>query len=217
MQLTTNQPSPTIKFVGPQLNANSSQLSSTPKALADALMGRSLVSEPTMRPESGTEPALQWKRSDTDALDPNDEQEEKLTATIRQLLSEQVERASTAKRTKAELKTIRKQLGAELFALKEHLACAGRNGRWTGFLASVRISRSSADRYVAEHRASASPELLNGTTGAVSVATEQSVEQLVKQVAPKLLKALKTSTAITEFVDLLRLTLESSISEESVS
>ena len=97
--------------------------------------------------------------------------EAKLSGEITALWSAHQDGKATAKRTKEDLKAIRRDLGERLHAMKTLLARTGRGGQWTSYLREHKISRTTADRWSREHEESRNPGSTKRTDGAISEPT----------------------------------------------
>ena len=126
--------------------------------------------------------------------------EKTLTHRISELWGQQIEHASSLKMSKAELASLRLELAAQLFDLKNQFARTGRNGCWTPFLKSKKIPRATADRYVNRHRAAMEPAAANRLTEAIHEPTPTEVTSFLKKLTPKLRARLTTSAAVTQFL-----------------
>jgi hypothetical protein len=80
--------------------------------------------------------------------------ESQLSEEIGELWLVHIQATSTISRTKAELRTIRLDLGARLFEMKQLLSRPGRNGQWSSWLQERGISRAAADRLVIRYQQS---------------------------------------------------------------
>jgi len=118
---------------------------------------------------------------------------------IKSLWSAHQNAKGTAKHTREELSTIRRNLGQQLYALKSLLARTGRNGGWASYLRSVNIPRASAERSIKQHETSVHPET-NRTSGTIPEPTEVDVRRLVRCLLPRLCRVLTTPTSMTWFV-----------------
>ncbi len=67
---------------------------------------------------------------------------------IARLWTAQRYHAAAARRTREELKALRRSLSERLHEMKTLLVQVGRGGRWATFLRKRHIPRASADRYV---------------------------------------------------------------------
>jgi hypothetical protein len=128
-----------------------------------------------------------------------DEAERKLADQIRQLWTAHVEARGVAKRTRAELKAIREQLGERLFEMKKLLAIPGRNGGWSSFLRSEGIAKATADRLVRKHQQSIDPQP-NIVSEEVSELETEDVGRLFDSLSPRLEKSITTPNSAYEFI-----------------
>jgi hypothetical protein len=107
---------------------------------------------------------------------------------------------AAVRRTREELKTIRRDLSQKLHAMKSILARTGRGGGWAGYLRSNKLPRATADRYVLDHEAILAPPL-NRLSEAVAEPTEDEVRRFAQKLLPRLCRSLTTSNAIYFFFD----------------
>ncbi len=140
--------------------------------------------------------------TDTQCLAPAEdrESEKRLSGEITTLWSAHQDGKASAKRTRAELKTLRRDLGERLHTMKNLLARAGRGGQWTSYLRVHKISRTSADRWSREHEESLNPGPTKRTDGAISEPTEADVTKFFERLLPRLRKVLTTQQAVFDFV-----------------
>jgi hypothetical protein len=128
------------------------------------------------------------------------EAEAKLSSEIAKLWGNHKNGNAAARRTRAELKVLRLELGAKLFAMKAILVGTGREGGWAPYLRSQELPISTADRYVARHEAALAPKEEKLTTGELSTPTVEEIRQLAQKVLPKVRSALITQELVYEFV-----------------
>jgi len=125
-------------------------------------------------------------------------------ATLRQdiasLWSAHQDGKAIAKRTKAELKELRRNLGERLYQMKALLARTGRGGQWTSYLKAHRIPRTSADRWAHDHEESLNPGSTNCPSGAISTPTQGDVKKFFNRLLPQLRKVLTSQQAAFDFV-----------------
>jgi hypothetical protein len=128
------------------------------------------------------------------------EAETELTTEIMKLWGVQKDSKATARRTRAELKSLRQQLGEKLHSLKSILVGAGREGGWAPYLRGQKVPVATANRYVAEHQARISQP-------AEKLLIEQHVEptaddarKLAVKLLPTLSRTLTTQELVFEFV-----------------
>jgi hypothetical protein len=107
-----------------------------------------------------------------------------------------------ARATNVELRAIRAKLGEQLCRMKEVLAQPGRGGQWSGFLRNSKIPRATADRLVARHLQSLSPDA-KCLDDAVSELTEEEIVRLFHSMRPKLRRTLTTPQSLYCFIDVL--------------
>ena len=143
----------------------------------------------------------------------NTEAETKLTAEINKLWGDHKSGKASARRTRAELKALRQQLGAKLHTMKSILARPGRGGDWAAYLRSQKLPLSTSDKYVAEHAASLTPpeeKLLREEISEV-----EQVREAAKKLLPRLTRLLTTQKLVFEFVHELVWSLD--VAEASVT
>jgi len=128
------------------------------------------------------------------------ESEERLSSEITALWSAQKENQAVVKRTRAELKGLRRNLGERLYTMKKLLARTGRGGQWASYLKAHRIPRTSADRWAGEHEERLNPAPTNGPIGAITEPTEADVKQFFQRLLPRLQSTLTTCDATFYFV-----------------
>ena len=122
--------------------------------------------------------------------------ETKLSKEIEALWSAHQNGKATAKRTRAELKSLRRDLGERLHIMKTLLARTGRGGQWTSYLREHKISRTSADRWALEHEERLNPGSTNRTDVAISEPTEADVTKFFNRLLPQLRTVLTTQQAV---------------------
>ena len=143
------------------------------------------------------------------------ESEAKLTSEITALWSAHQDGKATAKRTRAELKELRRNLGERLRTMKNLLARTGRGGQWMGYLREQKIPRTTADRYISDHEKSLNPEPENRITGAISAPTEEDVKQFFHRLLPRLQSVLTSYDAVYYFVREMHFELSNCNSEHT--
>jgi len=127
------------------------------------------------------------------------EAERTLATDINDLWSVHLQAQNTVGTTKDELKVIRQRLGERLHEMKQLLARPGRNGQWSSFLQQQGIPRTTADRLVAGHERSLTPEA-SCTGDAIHEPTQQDVLMFFTSVWPRLAKTLTTPESIFNFI-----------------
>jgi hypothetical protein len=127
------------------------------------------------------------------------EVEQKLADEIRGLWLVHLETQTAAKKTKAELASIRQWLGKSLWCMKRLLAKQGRSGRWSEFLRSEGIAKATGDRLVRAHAQSINPEP-NIISEEFSEPTEAQAERVFAAVWPRLKRELLTPHAAYLFL-----------------
>ena len=128
----------------------------------------------------------------------NDQVITDLTLQVKDLWTKQTGQASTVKRTRAELNEIRCQLGAKLFAAKQHLARPGCKGDWNGFVRTTGLVLRTADRYAEKH--SLSLALSNNLDTVQVPLSPEAVSKLVAEMQKKLSKKLVNSETVEQFL-----------------
>jgi hypothetical protein len=128
--------------------------------------------------------------------------ESQLSEEIGELWAIHIQATSTINRTKAELLTIRLDLGSRLFEMKKLLSRPGRGGQWSSWLHDRGIARATADRLAKRHAETLVPKS-NCVTEAASEPSEQEVMRLFNSLLPKLRRTLRTPQGLYRFVDLL--------------
>jgi hypothetical protein len=76
---------------------------------------------------------------------------QRLAEEIRALWAAYADAQASAKRAKAEIKSVRARLGERLHEMKKLLAKPGRNGAWSSFLRAEGISKGTADPLARKH------------------------------------------------------------------
>jgi len=128
------------------------------------------------------------------------ESESKLSIEITTLWSAHQDGKATAKRTRADLQKLRRDLGERLHNMKTLLARTGRGGQWTSYLRVHKISRTTADRWAREHEERLNAGSTKRTDGAISEPTEADVMKFFNRILPQLRKVLTTQQAVFDFV-----------------
>lgn len=132
------------------------------------------------------------------SVQPDTIAETTLAAEIVTLWTEHRDSKANVRRTRAELKALRRDLGEKLYQLKFLLARTG--GGWASYLRSQKLPLATADRYVQEHQTRLSPpatELLNEE---LSEPTTDEIRQFAQRLLPKLCRVLTTQESVYEFV-----------------
>lgn len=111
------------------------------------------------------------------------ETEIRLGAEIDSLWSAHKDSKAAARRTREELRTLRRDLGEKLHTMKSLLALTGRSGRWAAYLRSHQLPSATVDRYVREHEAILFPQS-NRLSEALSEPSEDEVRQFVQSSCP---------------------------------
>jgi hypothetical protein len=204
-QFATAKASP----VPPAVSAHSAQHAPAAKTQAPAQSETRTIAAHTPQPNApATTPTVVDPMQDVTAettVDHNapapvpidTEAEAKLSADIVELWGVQKNGKATVRRTRAELKTLRRTLAEKLHTMKAILVRTGRGGGWASYLRSQGLALTSADRYVAEHEATlGSPEekLLTEEL------TVDEVRKLARKGLPKLCRVLTTQELVFEFI-----------------
>lgn len=137
--------------------------------------------------------------NDSTPYQPASEAEATLVTEITKLCSGHKDGKALVRHTREELKAIRQDLGAKLYAMKALLVGAGRGGGWAPFLRG-KLPLTTADRYVGEHEASLAGGGKSLPSGELAELTVDDVRQLARKMLPKVMRALTTQELIYEFV-----------------
>jgi hypothetical protein len=143
------------------------------------------------------------------------EAETKLTAEIVELWGVHRDGKATVRRTRAELKALRLELGAKLHTMKSILVRTGRGGGWAAYLRSQRLPLATADKYVVEHAASLTRPEEKLLEEELSKPTVDQVRQLAQKLLPKLCDVLTTAELVHGFIDELFWSLEAAVGRET--
>jgi len=108
-----------------------------------------------------------------------DAAEAQLAKDIGDLWAVHAQSQSLLGKTRDELKIVRANLAERLYELKSVLSCPGRSGQWSGFLASEKIPRTTADRLVSLHEKSINVDG-NRTDGATKKLSDDGIAQVAK-------------------------------------
>ena len=128
------------------------------------------------------------------------DREAEVNQQIAHLWSVQKEQAAAARRTKEELKILRRNLAERLHEMKSLLVQSGRGGRWASYLRGHKLPRATADRYVQQHEATLAPAEKKRLSEAFSAPTEEDVHRLFKKLLPNMRRVLTTQEAAFMFV-----------------
>lgn len=130
------------------------------------------------------------------------EQMDALRDKIRTLRTAEGEKRFSAKRTRAELAKIRKELSQSLHASKAVLVGCGREGKWQSFVREVNIPLSTANRLVLTFEQSLNPseKLLSEQ---LSPPIAEQIAKMVAKLQPKLTRVLTTEDSVTQFMSAL--------------
>jgi hypothetical protein len=123
-----------------------------------------------------------------------------LTAEIARLWSIHKDGKAAARRSRAELKTLRQELGQRLHDMKALIARTGRNGGWAAYLRAQRLPLATADRYVSAHEALLNPPADNLLNEELSEPLESEVRNSAQKLLPRLCRLLTTQEAVYHFV-----------------
>ena len=123
-----------------------------------------------------------------------------LTEEVSILWNEHTRIAGQKKTSTAELRLLRAKLAERLYEVKSLLSRRGRGGQWRGWLASVGIARSTADRLAERHG-----ESLGGIANVPSEAStpEEQVKALLNSMMPRLRRVLVSPEMANRFVILV--------------
>jgi hypothetical protein len=125
--------------------------------------------------------------------------EAELTQEISALWSDHVRLSANHKTTAKELRQIRAKLAERLYAIKQLLCRVGRGGQWRGWLKERHIPRSSADRFCERHAETLGIKNEIAPSGAIN-GGEDTVEQLVQTLLPRLRPKLADAQAVFKFI-----------------
>jgi hypothetical protein len=131
---------------------------------------------------------------------PNTVTESMLAAEIATLWTEHRDSKANVRRTRAELKALRRDLGEKLHQMKSLLVCTGRGGGWASYLRSQKLPLATADRYVQEHEARLSSPTTKLVNEELSEPTPDEIRQFAQKLLPKLCRVLTTQQSVYEFV-----------------
>jgi hypothetical protein len=125
------------------------------------------------------------------------EAEAKLSSEIVELWVKHKDGKTAARRTRAELKTLKLLLAKKLHRMKKLLVGTGRDGDWASFLRAQHLPVSSADRYVAQHEKTLAPPDEKLLTEELSV---EEVCKLAHKGLAKLCRVLTTQELVYAYV-----------------
>jgi hypothetical protein len=131
---------------------------------------------------------------------PNTAAEATLAAEIATLWNDHKDSKAAARRTRAELKELRRDLGEKLHQMKSLLARTGRSGGWASYLRLQKLPLATADRYVQEHEMRLSPPTAKLLNEEFSEPTPDEIRQFAQKLLPKLCRVLTTQQSVYEFV-----------------
>ncbi len=140
------------------------------------------------------------------------EAEANQTARIIELWATQKNGFAAVRRTRAQLKELRLELGASLSAMKSLLARTGRGGGWAAYLRAQKLPLTSADRLVAQHEATLTPREEKLTNGEFTV---EEARKLAQKMLPRLCRVLTTAELAYAFIDEIFWNLEASDGRET--
>jgi len=145
---------------------------------------------------------------------PDPDPEAMLSGEIKKLWLLQKDGKTAARRSRADLKALRLELGAKLHAMKALLARPGRGGNWASYLRTQKLPLATADKYVAEHAASLTPPEVMLLTEEFLEPVDQ-VRHMAQKLLPKLCRVLTTAELAFAFIDELFWNLEASDGRET--
>jgi len=134
--------------------------------------------------------------------EPPAQYETALTEQIAQLWRLHSDYKGSIKSQTENLRSLRAELGKRLAEMKGLLARPGRNGQWSTWLKERQISRATADRLVGKYERSLNPDA-NRLTESIPEPTEEEIQNLFDNVAPKLRRVLRTPVSVYRFIDLM--------------
>lgn len=154
--------------------------------------------EPEVMPVSNQpeahQPEAEPAREDSDGAT-----ETQLTAEISELWSQHTQLSGTRRMTVKELRLLRAKLAERLYAMKQLLCRVGRGGQWRGYLRAQHIPRTTADRLCERYAETLPIEAENVPTGAITE-NQDTVEQLVQTLLPRLKRTLPDTQAVFKFI-----------------
>jgi hypothetical protein len=134
------------------------------------------------------------------AAQPNTVAEATLAAEIATLWNDHKDSKAAARRTRAELKALRRDLGEKLHQLKSLLARTGRGGGWASYLRLQKLPLATADRYVQEHEIRLSPPTTKLLNEELTDPTPDEIRRFAQKLLPKLCRVLTTQESVYQFV-----------------
>jgi len=124
-----------------------------------------------------------------------------LNEEILRLWDAQKDHDAIARKTREDLKAIRRSLAERLHAMKTMLAQTGRSGRWASYLREHEIPRATADRYVRQHELTLVLSQEKRLSEAISPApTDEDVRRLFRKLQSQMQKVLTNQDAAFTFV-----------------
>jgi hypothetical protein len=110
------------------------------------------------------------------------------------------------KKTRDELAKNRRELAEALYNYKERLGGTGRDGKWAPFLRKNGISKTTADRYVQQHKGLLNPaqKLPSGEL----ILTAEQIDKLAARVSRGLAKVLVMPDSVSIFLEALQCRLK---------
>jgi hypothetical protein len=143
------------------------------------------------------------------------EAETKLTVAIVKLWGDHKDGKIAARLTRAEMRSLRLELGSKLHAMKATLVRTGRSGGWAAYLRVQKLPLATADKYVAEHAASLNSPERKLLKEELPEATIDEVRKLAKKMLTKLELVLTTAELVHGFLDELFWNLEAAEGRET--
>ena len=143
------------------------------------------------------------------------EAEAALSTEILKLWRDHKDGNASVQRTRAEMKSLRLELGSKLHAMKAILVRTGRGGGWAAYLRVQKLPLATADKYVAEHAASLTSPERKLLKEELPEATVDNVRQLAKKMLPRLQRLLTSAELAFEFIDELFWSLEAAEGRET--
>lgn len=125
--------------------------------------------------------------------------ETRLAQEISTLWLDHARLSANRKATAKQLRQVRARLAERLYAMKSLLSHPGRGGEWRGWLREQGIPRSTADGLVARHAETLRADDQNVPTRAIKQ-SQDTVEQLVQSLLPRLRRKLPDARALFRFI-----------------
>ncbi len=143
------------------------------------------------------------------------EAEAKLTTEIVRLWGDHRDGKIAVRRTRAEMKTLRLELGSKLHAMKAILVGTGREGGWAPYLREQKLPVATADRLVGEHQATLAAPKDKFLSEELPEVTVDEVRKLTKKMLSKLQHLLTSAELAFAFIDELFWNLEAAEGRET--